>query len=220
MSKRYEHTAAVQDYLKHIYKLQAREGHATTSAIADRMGVRAASVSGMLKKLAALGLVKHERYRGVSLTAAGEHAAMTVLRRHRLLEEYLSRSLGLPIEALHAEADLLEHALSAELETRIDETLGHPSHDPHGDPIPDTDLLIRSATPRQLADLEEGEGAIVCHVPDGDAGLLRYLADLDLLPGVRVEVVQVVPYGGPLRLLVGSTERAISREMAHRIHVY
>ena len=220
MSASPELTTAVQDYLKQIYKLQARYGRASTSAIAERMDVTPASVSGMLRKLARLGLIDHHRYHGVRLTAAGERAAMEMVRRHRLLEEFLSRRLGLPIDALHAEADRLEHALSAELEMRIDETLGYPTHDPHGDPIPTIDLLIRSAKPRLLSELGEGESTTIRHVPDGDAELLRHLASLDLLPRVRVEVVRAAPFGGPLTLQVGASECVISRELAQRIDVY
>jgi DtxR family Mn-dependent transcriptional regulator len=212
-------SAAAQDYLKQIYKLQMRHGRASTSAIAERMNVRPASVSGMLKKLAVLGLIEHRRYHGVCLTSNGERAAMEMIRRHRLIEEYLSRRLGLPIDELHAEADRLEHALSAELETRIDASLGHPTHDPHGDPIPSVDLLLESVKPRVLSELDEGETATVCHVPDGDAELLRHLASLELLPGARVEIVQAAPFGGPLTVQAGDTECAISRELAQRIDV-
>ena len=129
-----------EDYLKEIYKLQVEQGKATTSALAERVGVSAPSTTAMLKKLAAFGLVEHEPYRGVLLTRAGDKAAIEVIRHHRLLEQYLSETLGLPIDELHAEADRLEHVLSEELEARIDESLGYPTHDPHGDPIPDANL--------------------------------------------------------------------------------
>jgi DtxR family Mn-dependent transcriptional regulator len=214
-----ELSAAAQDYLKHIYKLQARHGKASTSAIAERMRVTPASVSGMLKKLAALGLIEHERYHGVCLTAAGERAAIEMIRRHRLIEDYLSRRLGLPIDALHEEADRLEHALSGEVEARIDESLGHPTHDPHGDPIPTNDLLLDTPPPRRLSDLQPGQTATVSHVPDGDAALLRHLADLGLLPGARVQVVHADPFDGPLTIRAGTSQRAISRELAQRLDV-
>ena len=129
-----------EDYLKEIYKLQAEEGRASTTAIAKRVGVAPPSATSMVKKLAALKLVSHERYRGVTLTPAGEKAAIEVIRHHRLLEQYLSETLGVPVEEVHAEADRLEHAISEELEARIDESLGFPTHDPHGDPIPGADL--------------------------------------------------------------------------------
>jgi DtxR family transcriptional regulator, Mn-dependent transcriptional regulator len=129
-----------EDYLKEIYKLQAEQGRATTSALAERVGVSPPSATAMLKKLAVLKLLRHERYRGVVLTLAGEKAAIEVIRHHRLLEQYLSETLGIPVDEVHAEADRLEHALSEELEARIDESLGFPTHDPHGDPIPGADL--------------------------------------------------------------------------------
>src|SRR5437868_5200449 len=129
-----------EDYLKEIYKLQAEQGRATTSALAERVGVSPPSATAMLKKLAALKLLRYEPYRGVTLTPTGEKAAIEVIRHHRLLEQYLSETLGLPVDEVHAEADRLEHALSEELEARIDESLGFPTHDPHGDPIPGADL--------------------------------------------------------------------------------
>jgi DtxR family Mn-dependent transcriptional regulator len=129
-----------EDYLKEIYKLQTEQGRATTSALAERVGVSPPSATAMLKKLAELKLVRHERYHGVTLTRAGEKAAIEVIRHHRLLEQYLSETLGLPLDDVHAEAERLEHALSEELEARIDESLGFPTRDPHGDPIPGADL--------------------------------------------------------------------------------
>ncbi len=129
-----------EDYLKEIYKLQTAQGRATTNALAERVGVSAPSASAMLKKLAALKLLRHEPYRGVTLTAAGEKAAIEVIRHHRLLEQYLSETLGIPVDEVHAEADRLEHALSEEVEAKIDESLGFPTHDPHRDPIPGADL--------------------------------------------------------------------------------
>jgi len=131
---------AIQDYLKEIYKLQAAGGRATTTALAREMSVAPSSVTSMVKKLAVLGLVEHAPYRGVTLTRSGSRLAVEVIRHHRLLEQYLAETLGLGIDAVHAEADRLEHALSEELEARIDEKLGFPTHDPHGDPIPDARL--------------------------------------------------------------------------------
>jgi DtxR family transcriptional regulator, Mn-dependent transcriptional regulator len=134
-----------EDYLKEIYKLQAEDGRATTSALAERVGVSPPSATAMLKKLAALKLVRHERYRGVKLTPAGEKAAIEVIRHHRLLEQYLSETLGIPVDDVHAEADRLEHALSEEVEAQIDRSLGFPTRDPHGDPIPGADLTWPSS---------------------------------------------------------------------------
>ena len=210
---------AIQDYLKEIYKLQSRGGRATTSAIAKSIGVAPSSATSMLKKLAALGLVEHARYRGVTLTDTGERVALEVIRHHRLLEQYLAQTLGLSIDAVHAEADRLEHALSEELEARIDESLGYPSHDPHGHPIPDAELHVERGELRPLAALEPGERATVRRVPDGDSELLRYLSALSLVPGRRVEMRNSAPFGGPLTVLVAGAEHAISRDLAGLIGV-
>jgi len=131
---------SIQHYLREIYKLQAAEGEVTVTALARRLHVSDPSASAMVKKLAALELARHERYRGVELTAAGERVAIEVIRHHRLLELYLAETLGLDVDDVHDEADRLEHALSEELEQRIDKALGYPTHDPHGDPIPDANL--------------------------------------------------------------------------------
>ncbi len=210
---------AIQDYLREIYKLQAAEGRAATSAVAERMGVAAPSVTAMLKKLAALGLVDHAPYRGTVLTEAGERIALEVIRHHRLLEQYLAETLGVGIDAVHAEADRLEHALSEELEARIDRSLGYPKHDPHGDPIPDSDLRIEGSALRPLAALEPGEEATIQRIPDGDSDLLRYLLSLTLVPGKRVSVRRAAPFGGPLTVAVGPVEHAISSEVASLIGV-
>jgi len=210
---------AIQDYLKEIYKLQAGGSRATTTAIAKAMGVAPSSVTSMLKKLAAIGLVEHARYRGVTLTDAGKRVALEVIRHHRLLEQYLAETLGLSIDAVHAEADRLEHALSEELEALIDRSLGYPTHDPHGDPIPDADLHVEQAELRLLGELEPGEKATVRRVPDGDSELLRYLSSLKLIPGRRVEMKRSAPFGGPLTVIVAGAEHAISRELAGQIGV-
>jgi DtxR family Mn-dependent transcriptional regulator len=131
---------AIQDYLKSVYKLHASSGRVTIGALAHDVGVSPASASAMVKKLAALDLLEHERYRGARLTPAGERVALEVIRHHRLIELYLAETLGLHLDDVHAEADRLEHVISEELEARIDSALGYPTHDPHGDPIPDANL--------------------------------------------------------------------------------
>jgi DtxR family Mn-dependent transcriptional regulator len=214
-----ELSAAIQDYLKEIYKIQASGEKPTTTAIAKRMGVAPSSATSMLKKLAALGLAEHAPYRGIELSSAGTKIALEVIRHHRLLEQYLAETLGLSIDAVHAEADKLEHVLSEELEARIDEKLGYPTHDPHGDPIPDAGLNVDRSELRSLEALEPGEEATVKRVPDGDADLLRYLAKLALVPGGRVTMRRSEPFGGPLTVLVSGKEHAISRELAGQIGV-
>jgi DtxR family transcriptional regulator, Mn-dependent transcriptional regulator len=214
-----ELTDAIQDYLKEIYKLEASGRRATTSALALRLEVSAPSVTSMVKKLASLGLVEHERYRGVTLTARGERVALEVIRHHRLLEQYLVETLGLPIDAVHAEADRLEHALSEELEAHIDRTLGFPTSDPHGDPIPGPDLKIVPTDTTPLSALETGDRATVSRIPDGDGELLRYLSELKLTPGSRLEVRESAPFDGPVTVRVGGSDHAISRELAALIDV-
>ena len=131
---------AIQDYLKSVYKLQATTGRVTIGALARDQSVSPASASAMVKKLAALHLLVHEPYRGATLTDAGERVALEVIRHHRLLELYLAETLGVHVDDVHDEADRLEHVISEELEARIDSALGFPTHDPHGDPIPDANL--------------------------------------------------------------------------------
>jgi DtxR family Mn-dependent transcriptional regulator len=212
-------TDAMQDYLKEIHKLRMEGRRATTSAIAERMGVRPPSVTAMLKRLSALGLANHAPYRAVELTPAGERVALEVIRHHRLLEQYLTQALGLGLDEVHSEADRLEHALSEELEARIDRSLGYPTHDPHGDPIPDADLRIDRVRLRTLESLEPGDEATIRRVPDDDGELLRYLSELELVPGNKVKLRRAEPFGGPLTVRVGKTEHAISRELAAGIGV-
>jgi DtxR family transcriptional regulator, Mn-dependent transcriptional regulator len=212
-------TDAMQDYLKEIHKLRMEGRKATTSAIAERMDVRPPSVTAMLKRLTALGFAEHTPYRGVELTPSGKRVALEVIRHHRLLEQYLAQALGLSLDEVHSEADRLEHALSEELEARIDRSLGYPTHDPHGDPIPDAELRIDRARLRTLASLEPGDEATIRRVPDDDDELLRYLSKLALIPGKRVKLRRAEPFGGPITVRVGKSEHAISRELAAGIGV-
>lgn len=210
-------SVAVQDYLKAIYTLESADERVTTSALAQRMGVSAPSATAMTKRLDELGLVERVPHRGVGLTDAGRRGALEVLRHHRLLERYLVDRLGLTLDKVHAEAELLEHALSEELEARIDAELGFPTHDPHGDPIPDRELRVVPADQRTLLDLEPGTTASVSRVPDGDSDLLRYLGELGLVPGSDLELVAYAPFGGPVTVRTTRGEHAISRELADRI---
>ena len=214
-----ELTVAVQDYLKAIYSLEAAGERATTSALAMRMGVSAPSATAMTKRLAQLGLVERAPYKGVALTETGKRGALEVLRHHRLLERYLADRLGLALDEVHAEAELLEHVLTEELEAKIDAELGYPTHDPHGDPIPTRELEVEAGRGRTLADLTPAESASVSRVPDGDGELLRYLEELGLVPGSDVEVVLLAPFGGPVTVRTERGEHAISRDLAARINV-
>jgi DtxR family Mn-dependent transcriptional regulator len=211
---------SVEDYLKAIYVLEHEERtRVSTSAVADRLGVSAPAATTMVKKLAAEGLARHERYRGVELTAAGRRAAVEMIRHHRLIEQYLSQRLGVAIDEVHEEAEQLEHALSEELEARIDRDLGFPTHDPHGDPIPDADLTIAAAPVRSLAELGQGEQATVQRVPDRDRELLRYLSSIGILPGRTVTVVAAEPFGGPLLVSAGGAQSPITRDLAALIGI-
>jgi DtxR family Mn-dependent transcriptional regulator len=209
---------SAQDYLKTIWKLGG-DGRATTSAIAEDLGVSPASATGMLKRLAALGLVEHARYHGASLTPAGERVALEVVRHHRLLELYLMQALGLGWDEVHAEADRLEHHLSEEVEARIDEALGYPERDPHGDPIPNASLELVLAPSRSLGELAGGDEAVILCVPDSDPELLRYLGRLGLVPERHVTIVERAPFGGPLTVEVAGERHAIAAELAGRIAV-
>jgi DtxR family transcriptional regulator, Mn-dependent transcriptional regulator len=211
-------TEAVQDYLKAVWKL-GRDEPASTSAIAEELGVSAASATAMLKRLDALGLVEHERYHGARLTPAGERIALEVVRHHRLLELYLMEHLGLGWDEVHAEAERLEHHLSEELEARIDAALGHPTRDPHGDPIPSPELVLAPEEPRCLGDVDSGDVAIVRRVPDSDPALLRYLAELGLVPEREVRIVERAPFDGPVTIEVEGARHAIARQLATSIEV-
>jgi DtxR family Mn-dependent transcriptional regulator len=214
-------TQAVQDYLKVIYKLQQRKGPVPTTAIAERLGLSSAAISKMLKHLATLGLVEHNRYRGVELTEAGEKIALEVIRHHRLLELYLVEALGVPWDRVDAEADLLEHVLSEDLEERIATVLGNPTRDPHGDPIPSLDLALEDRARLSLADLPTGSHARVLRVPDRDPRLLRYLGEIGLVPEADVTVLSREPLDGPIHIQVGDprTRRVIGRDIAQSVSV-
>ncbi len=209
---------SAQDYLKAIWKLE-RSGDMSTSALAESLGVAPASATAMLKKLATLGLVVHERYRGAALTPAGERMALEVVRHHRLLELYLMEALGLSWDQVHEEAEKLEHHLSDELEARIDQALGFPTRDPHGDPIPSPELRLARDELTCLSDLAAGSMTVVRRVPDSDPELLRYLATLGLVPAEEVTVVEQAPFDGPVTVEVRGNRHAIGRSLAAQIEV-
>ncbi len=210
---------SAQDYLKAIWKLQAAHGEATTSALAGELGVSPASATAMLKKLDRLGLVQHEPYHGARLTPAGERVALEVIRHHRLLELYLKEALGLSWDQVHAEAERLEHYLSDEVEARIDAALGYPTRDPHGDPIPTAELVLETGERRTLVDVAAGDEAVIRRVPDSDPELLRYLADLGLVPECPVVMIEQAPFEGPVTLEIDGTTHSIGRSVASRIEV-
>ena len=213
---------AVENYAKAIYAIQQRSGTVTTNAIAERLGVTAASASGMVKKLDSLGLVSHLPYKGVKLTEDGERLALEVIRHHRLLELYLAESLDVPWDRVHAEAEVLEHVLSEELEELIAAKLGHPTVDPHGDPIPTADLVIEERPTSARADLAPGARATFVRISDSDPEMLRYLAERGIAPGDDFEVIDKQPFDGPtfarfgddVHVLGGALARAMRAEVA------
>jgi DtxR family transcriptional regulator, Mn-dependent transcriptional regulator len=209
----------MQDYLKAVYKLERTGSRATTSALAAALGVSAASVTGMVKKLAGLRLVRHHRYQGVLLTPAGEKVALEVLRHHRLLELYLSRVLGYGWDQVHDEAERLEHVISEEFEERIFQALGQPTRDPHGEPIPGKDGTMAAATSDRLSELAAGTRGIIRQVNAVNAEVLRYLGTRGLVPDAVVEVLEVAPFDGPITLRMGTTLHVLGRGLARQIRV-
>lgn len=215
-------STAVEDYAKAIYALEARGGGAvTTNALAERLGVTAGSASGMVRKLDELGLVSHVPYKGVALTESGRKVALEVLRHHRLLELYLAESLGLPWDRVHAEAEVLEHHISEELEELIAAKLGHPTHDPHGDPIPTREGEIEEGSSISLASLVAGARGTFTRISDQDPAMLRYLSDRGIRPGDRFEVVDKQPFDGPVfvRFAGGEQVHALGGTLAAAMRV-
>jgi DtxR family transcriptional regulator, Mn-dependent transcriptional regulator len=211
---------AIDDYAKAIFALQSRADEpVTTSALAERLGITPGSVSAMLKRLDELGLVTHEPYRGVRLTADGRRVALEVIRHHRLLERFLADALGMPWDRVHAEAEVLEHVLSEELEELIATKLGNPASDPHGDPIPSADLKLEERSTRSMESLAKGDRGVFVRVSDSDPEMLRYLASCGISPGERFEVRDHQPFGGPLFVRFGKREHAIGGRLAGAMRV-
>jgi DtxR family Mn-dependent transcriptional regulator len=215
-----QRSPAIDDYAKAIFALQSRgDEPVSTSALAERLGITSGSVSAMLKKLDELGLVTHVPYRGVRLTANGRRVALEVIRHHRLLERFLADALGMPWDRVHAEAEVLEHVLSDELEELIATKLGNPAMDPHGDPIPSADLKLDERSTRSMESLARGEKGVFVRVSDSDPEMLRYLASCGISPGERFEVRDHQPFGGPLFVVFGGREHAIGGRLAAAMRV-
>ena len=212
-------TAAMEDYLKVIYRLSEDGEKISTQGIAERLGVAAPSVTGMIKRLAELNLVRHERYREIALTPAGQKAALEVVRHHRLLELYLAEALGYSWDEVHDEAERLEHTISEEFEARIDRALGFPTTDPHGDPIPSVSGTIHRISEERLSSLSSGESAMISRVSDSSPEKLRYLAAMGMYPDTEIQLVERMPFDGPLRVRVGGDEHIVGQELANSIHV-
>jgi DtxR family transcriptional regulator, Mn-dependent transcriptional regulator len=214
------HSVAIEDYAKAIYHLggDGRES-VSTNVLADRLRVTPGSVSAMLKRLDELGLVTHERYKGVRLTHSGRRVALEVIRHHRLLELFLAEVLEVPWDRVHTEAEVLEHVLSEDLERLIAAKLGDPSHDPHGDPIPTAELTIEEPDTVPLEALEPGAGGRLVSISDSDPEMLRYLAERGIAPGDPFSVIERQPFGGPLFVRFGEDELAIGGALARAMRV-
>ena len=210
---------SIEDYIKAIYALEIEVQKAGTKQIAQRLGVKMASVTGMIKHLAAEGYVKHTPYYGVQLSARGQSVALGLIRRHRLIELFLTRTLDLPWDEVHNDAEVLEHVVSDRLVERMHEVLGFPEFDPHGSPIPRKD---GSVVPRQgicLDQLQTDQRGHIVEVEDRDPEFLRYMTGLKLSIGSAVRVRERAPFNGPITLTVGSRTIAIGHEAGARIRV-
>ena len=213
-------TPAIEDYLKAIYLVQQRSEQVTTSLLAEQLGgLKPGSVTGMIKKLAEMQLVTHTPYYGVQLTPPGERIALEVIRHHRLIELYMVEAFGYSCDEVHDDADQLVQVMSEKLEARIAARLGHPTLDPHGDPIPTLDGVMPATEGESIADLVPGTCGRVVRVGEQQADRLRYLADMGLVPGSDLEVVASAPFEGPVSVRVGEHVYPIDRRLARTIFV-
>jgi DtxR family transcriptional regulator, Mn-dependent transcriptional regulator len=211
---------AVEDYAKAIHALARRGGGPVgTSALAERLGVSPGTVTAMLKRMDEMGLVEHEPYRGVRLTATGERVALEVIRHHRLIEAYLADALGMPWDRVHDEAEVLEHYISEDLEDRIAAALGDPEVDPHGDPIPDRGLSLDADAGVALTELEQGAAGVLERVSDSDPEMLRYLDQRGIRPGVELRVVNKEPFGGSLTVRCEGRDHVLGGDLPGRMRV-
>ena len=216
-----ERSRAVEDYVRAIHDIAelAPDAAVGTNAIATRLGVTPASASGMARRLEGLGLVSVEPYRGAQLTAEGTSVALSVIRRHRLLETFLAVRLGLPWDSVHAEAEVLEHVLSKELEGAIARDLGDPERDPHGAPIPRADGSMPVEATLPLAELRAGDSATFVRIPDERPDMLRWLAERSIAPGTSLRVTGREPFGGPVGVLIAGVEHSLGAELAEAMRV-
>ncbi len=211
-------TRSVEDYLKAVLQLTEEPGTvASTTGIAEALDLAPPSVSGMIKRLAEQGLLRHEPYHGATLTAAGRRAALRILRRHRLIEAYLVERLGYTWDTVHDEAERLEHAVSDELVGRMAEALGHPVVDPHGDPIPSADGRLEVRETVALTAVPNGATVTIVRVESDDAERLRWLAGNGLIPGTVVTVVEQQPFGGPVTVRRGRHRQVVGQALASQL---
>jgi DtxR family Mn-dependent transcriptional regulator len=209
----------MEDYLKAIYQAASNEDKVSTSNLAEQMNCSPASVTNMLQKLSELKLVEYEPYQGVTLTPSGSKVALEILRHHRLIELYLADVLGYSWDKVHEEAEQLEHVISEEFEERIDQALGHPTIDPHGDPIPTKEGTIAAPPSQSLWETPGGKKVQVYRVSDRDPEVLRYLASIGILPEVEISVLKKGPFNGPIHVQIEDSEHSLSEELATQIFV-
>jgi DtxR family Mn-dependent transcriptional regulator len=212
-------TSAMEDYLKAAYHLETAGGPVTTQRMAEELALSQPSVTNMMKRLNDLNLVVHSPYRGITLTASGRRIALEVIRHHRLLELYLSEALGFDLDEVHAEAERLEHHVSEELERRMDRVLGFPTHDPHGDPIPDRDGQVPTVHDTCLVDMGEGQSGAISRVSDRDPRRLSYLSERGFRPGAQLSVIDVMPFEGPVRVNLDGDEHLLPHLVAQAVRV-
>lgn len=203
-------SSAQEDYLKALEQAGAGEAPVSTSDLSARLGVSAASATEMLGRLAGMGLVAHDRYRGARLTPSGRVVALEMIRHHRLLEMYLTQALGYEWDEVHDEAERLEHVISERMEERIFDLLGRPHVDPHGDPIPTRTGAFDERRHRPLTEARVGERLAVRRVSDRDPDKLRELARLGLRLDAVVEVVRESSFEGPISVRVGDRARSVA----------
>lgn len=213
-----ELTRATEDYLKTIYHLATRGEPVTTGGLAQELGVSSPSVTSMVKRLAEGDLLARPDARTLQLTPAGERAALRVVRRHRLLETFLVQTLGIAWDEVHAEAERLEHDLSDFLEDRIDAALGHPTHDPHGDPIPPRDGPHDETWGIGLDAVAPGTSFLVRRVSDRNSAALRHLGQLGVVPGAVLHVEEQAPFGGPLWVRVANVRHPLGKPLTRLVH--
>ena len=214
-------TISIQDYLKHIYELTENGETASTNALAEKLNIRAPSVTGMIQKLASSKppLVEYQKHQGVTLTKDGKRAALEVIRHHRLLEAWLVQTLGYSWDEVHEEAERLEHVISEDFERRIAAAMGHPLRDPHGEPIPTADLRMPLEDSTPLSALRPGQKGTVQCVKAADTELLRYLDSLGLVPEVDIEVKDYSQFDHNLTVKVGRKTAVLGLNITSKIFV-
>lgn len=213
-------TSNFEDYLRQIYKLQGSDKRVTTSSLAKRLSIAPASVTDMVKKLSEKQLVRHTPYRGIELTEKGRKHALRIVRRHRLWEVLLVELLHFSWDKIDSEAERLEHSTSEELERRIDEVLGYPKTDPHGDPIPTVDGEISESGDIALSDLNPGQSGVISRVSDSSPEILQYVTELGLTLEKKVQVKKKMDFDGSLLIKIATKEHFVSRKLASSIFVH